>query len=74
MEQTATHGMLAILWATSTPSSANWSTKVEFEYLGSGEKRITLVSVPGVTPPTRALDVRQDIALVKIGVNYRFGP
>ena len=25
----------------------NWSAKIEFDYLGSGEKRITLVSVPG---------------------------
>ena len=68
MEQTATHGMLAILWAL-----GNWSAKIEFDYLGSGEKRITLVSVPGGTPP-RAFDVRQDIALVKVGVNYPFGP
>jgi hypothetical protein len=37
-------------------------------------KRITYVSVPGVTPPTRTFDVEQDIALVKVGINYRFGP
>ena len=52
----------------------NWSAKVEFDYLGFGDKRITLVSVPGVTPPARDLDVWQDIALVKVGMNYRFGP
>jgi hypothetical protein len=32
------------------------------------------VSVPGVTPPTRAFDVEQNITLIKVGINYRFGP
>ena len=52
----------------------NWSVKIEYDYLGFGDERITLVSVPGITPPTRQLDVWQDISLVKLGVNYRFGP
>jgi outer membrane immunogenic protein len=52
----------------------NWSAKIEFDYLGFGSQRITLVSVPDVTPPARPFDVRQDIALVKVGINYRFGP
>ena len=51
----------------------NWSAKVEFDYFDFGSDRITLVSVPGVTPPTRAFDVEQTIALVKLGINYRFG-
>jgi hypothetical protein len=25
-------------------------------------------------PPARVFDVRQDISLVKAGINYRFGP
>jgi outer membrane immunogenic protein len=51
----------------------NWSAKIEYGYLGFGNKRITLVSVPGVTPTTRQFDVRQDISLIKLGINYRFG-
>ena len=51
----------------------NWSAKIEFDYLWLGTKSITYVSVPGVTPPTRTFDVEQDIALVKVGINYRFG-
>jgi outer membrane immunogenic protein len=51
----------------------NWSAKIEYDYLAFGDKRITLVSVPGVTPTTRQFDVRQDISLIKVGINYRFG-
>ena len=32
-----------------------------------------LVSVPGVTPPTRDFDIEQSITLVKAVINYRFG-
>jgi outer membrane immunogenic protein len=52
----------------------NWSAKIEYDYLGLGTERITVVTVPGITPPTRQFDVRQDILLVKVGINYRFGP
>jgi outer membrane immunogenic protein len=52
----------------------NWSAKIEYDYLGFGTQSITLVSVPGVTPPTRTFDVSQNISLVKAGINYRFGP
>jgi outer membrane immunogenic protein len=51
----------------------NWSAKVEFDYLDFGTARITLVSIPGATPPTRDFDVRQSISVVKLGLNYRFG-
>jgi outer membrane immunogenic protein len=51
----------------------NWSAKIEFDYLDFGTRRIILTSIPGVTPVTRAFDIEQSIALVKIGVNYRFG-
>jgi len=51
----------------------NWSAKIEFDYLDLGTQRITLTSVPGVIPATRAFDVEQTVALVKVGVNYRFG-
>jgi outer membrane immunogenic protein len=52
--------------------AGNWSAKVEFDYLDFGTERVTLVSIPGVTPATRSFDVRQNIAVVLIGVNYRF--
>jgi outer membrane immunogenic protein len=52
----------------------NLSAKIEFDYLWLGSRSITYVSVPSVTPPTRIFDVEQSIALVKIGINYRFGP
>ena len=51
----------------------NWSAKVEFNYLDFGNESVTLTSIPGATPPTRTFDVRQDIALVMVGINYRFG-
>lgn len=51
----------------------NWSVKIEYDYLGFSTERITLTSVPGVTPATRQFDVAQDISLVKAGINFRFG-
>ena len=51
----------------------NWSAKIEYDYLGFGREGITLDSVPGVTPSTRTFNVWQDISLVKVGINYRFG-
>jgi len=53
----------------------NWSAKVELDYLWLGTKSITYVAVSSdVTPPTRTFDVEQAIGLVKVGINYRFGP
>jgi hypothetical protein len=45
--------------------TANWSAKIEFDYFDFGKDRITVVSVPGVTPPTRDFDVEQTMALIK---------
>jgi outer membrane immunogenic protein len=53
--------------------TANWSAKIEFDYFDFGKDRITVVSVPGVTPPTRDFDVEQTMALIKAGINFRFG-
>jgi outer membrane immunogenic protein len=52
--------------------AGNWSARVEYDYLGLGTKRITVESVPGVTPPTHQFDVRQNISAVNVGINYRF--
>jgi outer membrane immunogenic protein len=53
--------------------AANWSAKLEVNYMDFGTERITLISNPGVTPATRAFDVEQTVLLVKAGINYRFG-
>jgi len=44
----------------------NWSAKIEYDYLGLGTERVTLAP--------QAFDVRQDVSLIKAGINYRFGP
>lgn len=54
--------------------TANWSVKAEYNYIDLGTERIALVGVPGVLPASRAFDVKQDISLMKIGINYRFAP
>jgi outer membrane immunogenic protein len=51
----------------------NWSAKIEANYIDLGTERITLVSIPGVTPATRYFDIEQSVTLVKAGINYRFG-
>jgi outer membrane immunogenic protein len=52
----------------------NWSVKVEYDYLGFVSKHITLTSVAAATPRTRDFEIWQDISLIKLGINYRFGP
>jgi len=48
----------------------NWSLKVEYNYMDFGGERIIFTRPAG----TRfALDVDQQISLVKAGINYRFG-
>jgi outer membrane immunogenic protein len=61
----------------------NWTAKVEYNYLGFGTKKVRLAGTAqvfedGVDPDEtvavfRDFDVKQDIQLVKFGVNYRFG-
>ncbi|WFU24770.1 outer membrane beta-barrel protein [Bradyrhizobium sp. CB1717] len=49
----------------------NWSALVEYDHYGFDSKRV------GFAHPERAitasLDIRQDIDIVKVGINYRFG-
>jgi outer membrane immunogenic protein len=49
----------------------NWSALVEYDHYGFDSKRVSflLPSRPGAF----LLDVRQDIDVVKVGINYRFG-
>ena len=59
----------------------NWSAKVEYNYLDFGNKSVTLVgsacaSTIAVTtcgPLSHVQEVRQEIHLIKFGLNYRFG-
>jgi outer membrane immunogenic protein len=61
----------------------NWSAKVEYNYLHFGNRTVRLEGTECVTepPPTgticgptfRDLDLRQEIHLIKFGINYRFG-
>lgn len=48
----------------------NWSALVEYNHYGFDSKRVGFVNPAG---STAFLDIRQDIDIVKVGVNYRFG-
>jgi outer membrane immunogenic protein len=50
----------------------NWSAMIEYNHYGFGNKRLSF-SDPNVAGAAFLLDVRQDIDVVKVGVNYRFG-
>ena len=52
----------------------NWSAKVEYDYFDFSTERITLIGILGVTPPTRNFDIKENISLVKAGINYRWNP
>jgi outer membrane immunogenic protein len=51
----------------------NWSVKLEYDYYGFGTRSVTFIdSITGTTGP---LDIRQNIQVVKLGVNLHvFGP
>lgn len=54
--------------------SANWSIKLEYNYLDFGDRRATLqptAACPGCLP--FEYDIDQTIHIVKAGINYRFG-
>ncbi len=50
----------------------NWSAKVEYNYIDFGTKRRDYFSPAGALADT--VDVKQDLHLVKVGLNYRFWP
>lgn len=49
----------------------NWSVKVEYDYLGF---KVHSVNFAGGVAGAYVQDIRNDIQLVKAGINYRFGP
>ncbi|WP_314953929.1 outer membrane protein [Bradyrhizobium cosmicum] len=48
----------------------NWSALVEYNHYGFDSKRVGFVNPAG---STALIDIRQDIDIVKVGINYRFG-
>ena len=49
----------------------NWSVKLEYDYLGFNPHRMNFGGGAG---GAYVQDIRNDLQLVKAGVNYRFGP
>jgi outer membrane immunogenic protein len=49
----------------------NWSVLVEYDHYGFDSKRVGFLNPAG--PSTALIDIQQDIDIVKVGVNYRFG-
>ncbi|MDI3470948.1 MAG: hypothetical protein OJF62_003011 [Pseudolabrys sp.] len=47
----------------------HWSAFVEYDYIGLGTHTVTLTATAGSLPA----DVKQNINIVKVGINYRFG-
>ncbi|MCP3372345.1 outer membrane protein [Bradyrhizobium cajani] len=49
----------------------NWSALIEYNHYGFDSKRVGFTNQSVGT--TALLDIRQDIDIVKVGINYRFG-
>ena len=52
--------------------AANWSVKIEYDYMDFGRQRETLQPVQVFAGPF-PYDIRQRVDLVKAGINYKFG-
>jgi outer membrane immunogenic protein len=54
----------------------NWSTKIEYDYLGFNSHNVTMAGfVPTGEGPhaiSRTFNINQNISIIKIGLNYRF--
>jgi outer membrane immunogenic protein len=59
--------------------SANWSAKVEYNYMDFGTRTVRFTTQPFVPPFPGAgnsihdIDIRERVSVVKAGINYRFG-
>lgn len=49
----------------------NWSALVEYNHYGFDTKRVAFFNPAG--PTSALIDIRQDLDIVKVGINYRFG-
>jgi opacity protein-like surface antigen len=48
----------------------DWSAKVEYDYLDLGTARVVFMDTVDPTPVP--IDIRQNLHLIKLGINYRF--
>jgi outer membrane immunogenic protein len=46
----------------------NWSAKVEYNYIDFGDKSLAVSGPAGATLES----LRQEVQVVKVGINYRF--
>lgn len=52
-----------------------WSAKIEYNFMDFGAKSFALPPAPGQAFPSATnVDVDQHVHVVKVGINYRFGP
>ena len=49
----------------------NWSAKIEYNYIGSGTRSLRFTEPTGIAQMDA--DIREQIHLVKVGINYRLG-
>jgi outer membrane immunogenic protein len=47
----------------------NWTTFIEYDYIGLGTNTVTFTTGGGSVPAS----IKQDISMVKAGINYKFG-
>jgi outer membrane immunogenic protein len=50
----------------------NWSTKLEYDFYGFGNRQVVFVSTSNNGRPPLSADIAQQIHTVKFGINYRF--
>jgi outer membrane immunogenic protein len=50
----------------------NWSVFVEYDYIGLGERGVTFTPTGPTTGPF-VYDIRQNVQMVLVGINLRFG-
>jgi len=53
--------------------SARWSLFADYSYMDFGTRQ-TIYVTPDVPPAFFPLDIRQRVQMVRVGVNFRFGP
>jgi len=53
--------------------SARWSVFADYSYMDFGTRQ-TIYVTPDIPPAFFPLDIRQKVQMVRVGVNFRFGP
>lgn len=68
----ATHGGYVVGTGWEWAFAPNWSVFLEYDYIGLGTK--TSIPITDPTIGTFPLDAKQDIQMIKTGLNFRFWP